>query len=151
MSVKEYSGLKKVEYDIGDTDDDILKKCVKDIEGMCNVEGYVLPGSLVIEGRSFPVNLVGNGKMNVHVRYNCKIGVISNGDTVEVQVKRVTKGVGCLANVCVDGIDIANVIIPDDIQDVGKRANENEVVKIKVLTHSLALGWDAIRAVGKLI
>jgi hypothetical protein len=151
MSVKEYTSTKKVEYDFGDTDEDILKKCVRDVEGMCNVEGFVLPGSLEIEGRSYPVNMVGNARMNTHVRYKCKVGVIGNGDIVDVQVKRITKGVGALANVYVNGVDIANVIIPNDIQEAGKTASENEILKVKILTRSFALGWDMIRAVGKII
>jgi hypothetical protein len=151
MSVREFVNVKKIEYEMGDTDETIYKKCVQGLEGLCNSEGYVIPGSTEIIARTFPVNMIGNGRMNIHAKYSCQIGMIENGDILDVQVKRVTKGVGALASVCVNGVDIANVILPDDIQEPGKRANENEIVKIQILTRSFALGWDTIRCVGKII
>jgi hypothetical protein len=152
MSIEEIIATKKVEYDLGDTDEDIYKKCVKDLEGICDANGYILPGNTTIEGRSFPVNMLGNGKMITHIRYRAKVGIIRTGDEIEVQVKKVTKGVGSLASVIVNNnTEIGTIILPDDIQDPGKKGSENESLRIKVLTCTFAYGWDMIRGVGKII
>jgi len=151
MSLLEIVDTKKVEYDLGDTDEDIYKKCVKNLEGLCDKNGYVIPGSVNILGRSFPVNMVGNGKMISYVKYEMKVGVINDGDVVEVQVKKTTKGVGSLASVIINDKEIGTIILPDDIQDPGKRASENDVIRVKILTSTFAYGWDTIRGVGKII
>lgn len=151
MSLLEIVDTKKVEYDLGDTDEDIYKKCVKNLEGVCDKNGYVIPGSVRILGRSFPVNMIGNGKMISYVKYEMKVGVINDGDNVEVHVKKSTKGVGSLASVIVSDREIGTIILPDDIQDPGKRASENDIVRVKILTSTFAYGWDTIRGVGKII
>lgn len=151
MSLLEIVDTKKVEYDLGDTDEDIYKKCVTNLEGLCDRNGYVIPGSVHIIGRSFPVNMVGNSKMISYVKYKMKVGVIKDGDDVEVQVKKTTKGVGSLASVIVNDREIGTIILPDDIQDPGKCASENDVVRVKILTSTFAYGWDTIRGVGKII
>lgn len=151
MSVIEITDTKKVEYALGDTEDDIYKKCIKGIEGICDKNGFVLPGSVRILGRSYPVNMIGNGKMITYVKFTAKVGLIQNGDEIDVQIKKVTKGVGSLASVIVNNTEIGTMILPDDIQDPDKRGNENEMTRIKVLTCTFAYGWDTIRGVGKII
>jgi hypothetical protein len=151
MSMMEIIDTKKVEYDLGDTDEDIHNKCVKNLEGLCDKNGYVIPGSVKIIGRSYPVNMIGNGKMISYVKYEMKVGTINNGDEIEVQIKKSTKGVGSLGSVIIDKTEIGTIILPDDIQDPGKRANENDVVRVKILTCTFAYGWDTIRGVGKII
>jgi hypothetical protein len=151
MSMMEIIDTKKVEYDLGDTDEDIHNKCVKNLEGLCDKNGYVIPGSVKIIGRSYPVNMIGNGKMISYVKYEMKVGTITNGDEIEVQIKKSTKGVGSLGSVIIDKSEIGTIILPDDIQDPGKRANENDVVRVKILTCTFAYGWDTIRGVGKII
>jgi len=151
MSILEIIDTKKVEYDLGDTDENIYNKCIKNLEGFCDNNGYVIPGSVKIIGRSYPVNIIGNGKMITYVKYEMKVGIINNGDEVDVQIKKNTKGVGSLASVIMDNAEIGTIILPDDIQEPGKRAGENDVVRVKILTSTFAYGWDTIRGVGKII
>ena len=151
MSTMEIIDTKKIEYDLGDTDDDIYNKCVKNLEGLCDKNGYVIPGSVEILGRSYPVNMIGNGKMISYVKYKMNVGIINTGDEIEVQIKKSTKGVGSLGSVIINNSEIGTIILPDDIQEPGKRASENDIIRVKILTSTFAYGWDTIRGVGKII
>lgn len=151
MSTKEYIGTMRIEYILGYADSDIYNKCVANVEGRCNTDGFVIPGSLQIVGRTSPVHMVGNGRMDIHVKYSCTVGVFDSKDIIEVQIKKVTKGMGALASVSVEDTEIGNVILPDDIQEPGKRARENEMVNIRVLTSTFGYGWDMIRGVGQIV
>lgn len=151
MSVSEITNTLKLDYVIGYNDDDIERKCIELLENKCCSDGFVIPGTVEILGRSFPVNMVGNGKMVVYVNYKCKVAGFEKNDIVEVKVTKVTKGVGAMGSVYVMNKEIGKVIIPDDIQMVGKKATENDNVMVKILTSTYGYGWDMYRGVGLIV
>lgn len=151
MSVNEFTGTLKVDYELGDTDDTILKKCTDILENRCGTNGFVIPRTVEIVARSPPQHVIGKVSMQVHVNYKCKIGVVNTGDVIDVFVTKITKGVGAMASVYVENTEIGKVIIPDDIQEDGKRANENDTVKVRILTSAHSFGSDMYRGVGKIL
>ena len=152
---KTISGETSVRYFIGDNNAKILNRLADDIEGICGMNGFIIPGTTRFISRSAPYldRNENGGITRVLVRYEMDTVVLQRGDTVMVRVVNVNR-LGAMTTYTEDDTVIASILVPNDLQDDGiaeEMFHRDHMIPIQVLDLRFGVGWDKITAVGKVV
>lgn len=142
-------------YFIGDNDSKILNRIADNIEGKCGPDGYIIPGTTRLIGRSVPYldKIENGGIIRVVVKYETDIVSFSRGDILEVRIVKVNR-IGAMAEYTHDGYVVATILLPGDLQkdeSVVDSFNRDTVVNVEILDMRYGVGWEKITAVGRVI
>jgi hypothetical protein len=146
----------KVEYNLGDTDIILQKKCMNILYGVCTSNGYIIKDTFKVVKRSPPIltNMQSGGVMYVYIDYSAEVVTLKKGEYVEAKITKLTPKLGNLAEIIVKSsyngtnISVGDVILPNDLQMPGTKVSENDKVIVQILTSSFITGGEKIRAVG---
>lgn len=147
---KEIQDTIKVEYHLGDTDDILEMKCKNILNSKCGSYGYIITDTFEMVSRSPPVltNMENGGKLYTIIKFQATAVTLQKGEIIQAKIIKITPKLGASAVIIIDGVNVADIILPNDMQPPGLKIKEGEFVDIRIMISSYGVGWERIRGVG---